>query len=85
MTSDKAIDDAMRAKADNSERAFACSTTCPDQGPLIQQGLSKREWFAGMSLMGMVSQPYGDGPGIEENFAISAYLMADAMLKAGAE
>jgi hypothetical protein len=44
-------------------------------------GLSKREWFAGMALVGMIAHP--EGGGTPQTLADYAYRYADAMLKAG--
>ncbi len=42
-------------------------------------GLTKREWFAGMTLQGMDTEEY---PAYED-IAKTAYRIADAMLKEG--
>lgn len=47
-----------------------------------QEGMSLRDWFAGMVLSPMLVQAYGNTP---DALAEKAYEMADAMLKAREE
>jgi len=67
------------AKANGRENAF------PDQR---WKGLTKREWFAGMALQGIVSA-CGCGDGVvsytENSLAINAIAAADELLKQLAE
>lgn len=46
-------------------------------------GLTKREWFAGMAMMGMLSGRKLVGEDAFEVVAQAAYCQADAMLEAG--
>jgi hypothetical protein len=70
----------------HNEPAFPNITPdmCVDGGP----GLTKREWFAGMALQGILANP---NTGIySENFSFAitkanAEYMADAMLEEGGE
>lgn len=45
-------------------------------------GLTKREWFAGMAINGILSYPGAAGIP-PENFVEAAYEIADAMIKHG--
>ena len=49
-----------------------------------QQGMTLRDWFAGMALQGILSSAmeHWDGSGDEQKFANISYQYADAMLKA---
>lgn len=60
----------------------------------VISGLSKREWFAGMALQGYLSNPTSFGPPVPESdkynprlvadvSANFAYMLADAMIRAG--
>lgn len=60
--------------------------------PVWTEGLTKREWFAGMALQGILSNPTTatskvfktiDGFMNSEMIADCAYEQADAMIKAG--
>lgn len=44
-------------------------------------GLTKREWFAGMALMGLCANPNRDAGVMED--AEASYQQADAMIAAG--
>ena len=48
-------------------------------------GLTKREWFAGMALQGLCVNGYYMSTEDRLNLAMSAYQLADAMLKEGAK
>lgn len=52
---------------------------------LPQEGFTKREWFAGMAVQGMLANFYQEGfPRQQaEDYAKSAFHVADAMLKEG--
>lgn len=52
--------------------------------PFKTIGLTKREWFAGMSLYGVLST-HGYVTGGSERASKMAYEMADAMIRAGKE
>lgn len=69
--------------------AFPCAAFGPSDDSIHQRGMSMRDWFAGMALQGMVSQPILPKvkPGDEEMtigewVARNAYNMADAMMEA---
>ena len=60
----------------------------------LYPGLSKREWYAGMALQGYLANPTSFGPPVHESdkynprlvadvSANFAYMLADAMIKAG--
>jgi hypothetical protein len=52
---------------------------------ISQIGLTKREWFAGMALQGLLSNHTPDSQNDKEYFARESFLIADAMIKAGKE
>jgi len=61
--------------------------TIDDMGTMrsVTQGLSKREWFAGMALQGMLSANFHSGM-VKHDAPLAAkqaYVFADAMLKEG--
>lgn len=62
---------------DNGLSAFPITS---DQGAngFAESGLTKREWFAGMALQGLLAQSPSARPANE--FANEAWTMADAML-----
>lgn len=43
-------------------------------------GLTKREWFAGMALQGLIAGSNGDTDWTERNFSIGAINIADALI-----
>lgn len=55
--------------------------------PSAYQGMSIRDWFAGMALQGILASPRtpvnksGEASGDSETIAYLSYVMADAMLK----
>lgn len=49
---------------------------CPDS---YSGGLTKREYFAGMAMQGIVSHCYKDHP--DQRIAESAVMMADALIE----
>jgi len=62
------------------------NTPINDEGPAFPtnggcSGLTKREWFAGMALQGLMVENGTDTP--DSNLAAWAYAAADAMLLAG--
>jgi hypothetical protein len=80
--------------ADESEPAFPSAVAVGPAGDVHQGqffGISKREWFAGMALQGILSDARtleeigkfsGDG---NANIATYCYNLADAMVAAGKE
>lgn len=62
-----------------SEPAF------PRLGTAYSPGMTLRQWFAGMAMMGYLSSDRYGGNLQNETCAKEAYCMADAMLKEGAE
>jgi len=79
---------------DNSEMAFPCpmseqTYSNQDCAP-YSKGLTKREWFAGQALKGMLSAEeyvvgykFDDNSTVAQRLAKDAYIMADEMLKVG--
>lgn len=69
---------------DNNEPAFP--QTIDDMGTLrsVTQGLSKREWFAGMALQGILANPGYQGVKIK-SLVKHCLMQADTMLKASKE
>lgn len=51
------------------------------EGYTIQEGMTLRDWFAGMALQGLVMNAYT----IDDGIAKTAYEQADAMMKARGE
>lgn len=62
---------------DNSEPAFP--QTIDDMGTMrsVIEGLTKREWFAGMALQGILARGYAEKI---DDLCYVAYRYADAML-----
>ena len=54
----------------------------PNSQLISQYGLSKREWYAGMALHGIL-QVHGSVVGGPERTAKMSYEVADAMIRAG--
>jgi hypothetical protein len=50
-----------------------------------EHGLTMRDYFAAKTLMALISHPDSDGDKPPSVFAKTAYVMADAMLKARGE
>jgi hypothetical protein len=71
----------------NDESAFP--VICEDKNVPYEAGLTKREYFAGMALQGLLARGesrYEKGtPAKEEWYARVAFQCADAMLEAGKE
>jgi hypothetical protein len=74
------------AYADDRAFPFLRENNNPSM-PLIMggSGLTKREWFAGMALQGLCVNGYYMSTEDRLNIAMSAYQLADAMLKEGAK
>ncbi len=77
--------------ADNSGPAFP-APAIPDSGKGVgpfpadaSQGMSLRDWFAGQSLIGLLSSGTEPPSMTVANFATLAYDYADAMLQARQE
>jgi hypothetical protein len=69
-----------------SEPAFPM--VCPTEFQFAHSGLTKREWFAGMALVGTIMDRASWGVSHTdkaEDFATSAFAIADAMLAASKE
>lgn len=60
--------------------AFATSTQLSDE-QIFQQGLTKREYFAGLAMQGMLSACTGFDIKASEYLAICAIKQADELLK----
>ena len=56
-----------------NEPAFPCAAMDAVEGTIYQEGLTKREWFAGMALQGLLANPNGR--------AEAAVYYADALIK----
>lgn len=67
---------------DDGGDAFPC-TGNPEHDQYMP-GMSKRDWFAGMALQGMLAN-CADERGFDKGFSEVAYCHADAMLKARGE
>jgi len=71
-------------KKDDSGQAFPFN-----DGTRGWSGLTKREWFAGMALQGMVAycgiNELGGHLEADTNIGRKAFIIADAMIKAGGE
>lgn len=52
----------------------------PSRESLGLTGLTKREWFAGMALQGLIAGSNGDVDWTERNFAVGAINIADALI-----
>ena len=84
---------------DNGGPAFPADayTICHENGTFEyarrpSDGMSLRDWFAGLVLAGMVTREQGINPkavekwgGVEQAYAMQSYVMADAMIKARAQ
>jgi len=65
--------------------AISESTGQPING-FFSPGMSKREWFAGMALQGIITGCFSGRDGFKSADIISsAYVYADAMIAQGAE
>lgn len=63
--------------------AFACADSTIDGQTHLQEGMSLRQWYAGMALQGtLASNPPKVTP---EGVAYISYAIADAMIKEGAK
>ena len=84
------------SEIDDGGPAFPVSPKKVEAGVvyMARDGLSKREWFAGMALQGYLANPTSFGPPVHESdkynprlvadvSANFAYMLADAMIKAG--
>jgi|DEB0MinimDraft_3_1074331.scaffolds.fasta_scaffold107092_2 hypothetical protein len=69
----------------NTEIQAFTSSNSPDTG-FYSECMTLRDWFAGMALKGMLSNPatelFSDGKRVhsEEAYAIASYRVSDAML-----
>lgn len=67
--------------------AFPYTVTMPagitggGSGTGVHKGLSLRDWFAGQAIAGMMAAPYTPGA-VWDAYALDAYAMADALLRA---
>ena len=74
--------------SDNSGPAFPIKHIIKENGFIVSeinfQGLTKREWFAGMALQGMLAKPLeGERESSFECYAECSFRYADAMLAEG--
>jgi len=68
------------------QRAIATEPAFPiDLGIAKAYGLTKREWFAGMALQGMMSNHIPESQTEKWYMATHSFAMADAVLKEGAK
>lgn len=51
----------------------------------IRGGLTKREWFAGMALCGLLASSWRESKSTERDYAETALIIADAMLAQSGE
>ena len=67
-------------RPDNGGPAFPCPSDVNPDG--YQSGMCLRDWFAGQALAGLLAFPLAGGVrlGPLAQFAVSAYMFADAML-----
>lgn len=74
------------SKIDNGGPAFPFSCQGPTTAPEIYYGLTMRDYFAAKALAAVITGAMADGShlsaGVEVVFSKTAYMMADAMLRA---
>ena len=62
--------------------AFPMAVSEPGAGTHWENGMTLRDWMAGMAVQGLVSSPHQSG--CFQDMAIDAYELADAMIEARA-
>ena len=74
----------MSENKDNGGPAFPVQYSNEADGPTVMpsEGMSLRDYFAAMSLQGMLANQHPYQASDERMFARDAYVLADAMLEA---
>lgn len=73
-------------KKEDGGAAFACVGGDSEGRSHLQEGMSLRDWFAGMAMQGMMARDSFDpGQATPQQRAALAYLEADALLKSRSE
>ena len=74
----------MTENKDNGGPAFPVQYSNEADGPTVMpsEGMSLRDYFAAMSLQGMLANQHPYQASDERMFARDAYVLADAMLEA---
>lgn len=67
---------------DTTGPAFPCDRISINGGVVCAPGLTRREWFAGLAMQGMHSNP-NQSLVKKERIAEAAFAMADAMIEEG--
>jgi len=66
----------------NNEPAFPVQSVYIEDQETNSRGMTLRDYFAAKAMLGMVAADYNLAPEYVPDIAASAYVIADAMLKA---